>query len=120
MDVKRHHHACGRINFDTIIVAGGTDEFNDIIDSVEIFSLSLLEWRDGPNLPGRTSHSSSVQYKSSILIIGGKGGSGYHADSVYQFDESKFEWTVREENLLTPRSGHVTVPISCKPRNFLL
>ena len=50
MKEKRHHHACGTINFDTFLIAGGIDQFGDALESVELFSLSTLEWKEGPGM----------------------------------------------------------------------
>ena len=114
MKIPRHHHACGTINYNAFLVAGGKDQFYNTIDLVEIFYLANFEWKNGLNLPDRISHSSSIQYGTTILIIGGLNGFGYPKDTVYQFDESEFEWVTRNEKLINPRSGHLAIPLESK------
>ena len=64
-----------------------------------------------PGLPAKLSHPASLQYDSTVLVIGGKDGYGVPRDWIHQFDESNMKWSVREEKLHTPRSGHIAIPV---------
>ena len=104
MNKARHNHACGVVNQDTILVAGGNDDIGDILHSVEIFSLITMEWVDSTPLPNPLSSEASLQYGNTVLAFGGT--------SIYHFDETLFEWSVREETLLNERADYIAVPIT--------
>ena len=104
MNKARHSHACGIINQDTILVAGGNDDIGDLLDSVEIFSLITMNWDYSTPLPSPLSSEASLQYGSTVLIFNGL--------KIYQFVETSFEWSMREEMLLSERSDYVAIPIT--------
>ena len=104
MNKARYSHACGIVNQDTILVAGGNNDIGDILDSVEIFSFKELKWDDSTPLPSPLSSEASLQYGSTVII--------FNRFKVYQFVETSFEWSVREDTLLSERSEYVAIPIT--------
>ena len=103
MNKARYSHACGIINQDVILVAGGNDYIGNMLDSVEIFSSIKMKWDYSTPLPSPLSSETSLQYGSTVLIFNGQ--------NIYQFVETSFEWSMREETLLSERSEYVTIPI---------
>ena len=104
MGEVRHNHACGIVNKDTIFAAGGNDAVNDVLDSVEMFSLVLMEWTDSTPLPNPIASEASLQYGFTVLVFGGT--------KIYQLDETSLEWSVRDETLLSARSGYLAIPVT--------
>jgi len=80
-----------------------------------IFSLTHLEWRDGPKLPVSTVDSFPVQLNYGFLSIGGQVGSSYHS-GIYRFDENAYDWVLEAEQLETPRRYAAAVAV---PDSFL-
>lgn len=104
MDIARHSHACGIVNQDTILVAGGKDDLGDILASVEIFSLLTMQWGSSAPLPRPLSSEGSLQYGNTVLAFSGT--------TIYHFDETSFEWSVREETKSSARSKYMVIPIT--------
>jgi len=79
-----------------------------------IFSLTNLEWREGPVLPDeRLIDMSYAQIEGGFLAIGGYINHGFEfSDKIYRFNENSYEWEVQDMFLESPRSrsGAVSVP----------
>ena len=110
MNEARYDHACGIVGQKEILVAGGTNVIEQLLDSVEILSLENLEWRDGKPLPERISGAFSLEYESSFLVIGGHGSKG-NGSNIYQYVRSQHAWAKREETLATKRASHIAIAI---------
>ena len=104
MNRARHSHACGIINQDTILVAGGNDDIGNVLGSVELFSQITMKWEYSTPLPSPLSSESSLQYGSTVIIFNGL--------KIYQFVETSLEWSMREETLSSERSEYVAIPIT--------
>ena len=104
MNKARNSHACGVVNQDNILVAGGKDDLGDRLASVEVFSLITMEWDNSRPLPNPLSSEASLQYGTTVIVFGGT--------AIYQFDETSFEWFERKETLLGERSEYVAIPIT--------
>ena len=104
MNRARHSHACGVVNRDSILVAGGKDDLGSMLDSVETFSLKTMGWMDSTPLPNQLSSEASLQFGTTVLV--------FSQTRIYQFNETSFEWFVREENLLSERADYVAIPIT--------
>ena len=104
MSRVRHGHACGIINYDTILVAGGKDSFGSLLTFVEMFSLITLKWDDSTHLPNPVGSGASLQFGSTLLVFG--------RTSIFQFDETSYEWFVRDETILSERADYLTLPIT--------
>ena len=73
MTSTRYGHSCGVINYAKILVAGGKENVGstDNLDSAEILSLDKLEWMVVQGLPEALFRAATLQYDSTVLIIGG-------------------------------------------------
>ena len=105
MREARYSHACGIVNHKEVLVAGGKDVNDHVMNSVELFSLGTLEWRDTTSLPERGFGLASLQYGSSMILFGEK---------IYQFDEASYAWSLRSERLSNRRAEHIIIPITSK------
>ena len=104
MKETRFGHACGIINHNEILVAGGGNG-EDLLNTVEILSLAVLgEWRTSAPLPEALGSMVSLQYGTTVLVFGGT--------SIYHFDEASEVWDTRNETAPTQRSGFIVIPIS--------
>lgn len=108
MENVRHNPACFRINGDVIVAGGDHPSYT----SVEIFSLTTLEWREGANFPDKGIQlASTVPYRDTFLVVGGRDSAEKNLDTIYQFDPSTYRFVKRSERLQTARSRHVTIPV---------
>jgi len=83
-----------------------------------IFSLSDLEWRDGPKLPEDVVNTGSVQLADGFAAVGGlvyDGPIGESIDRIYKFSEDTYEWELLDQRLSVPRNGLVAVAV---PESF--
>ena len=51
-------------------ILGGYD--GDLLNSSRLFNLDSMAWRDGPELPEQLDYMGYTQYRSSLLVVGGK------------------------------------------------
>ena len=105
MKTARHGHACGTTNYREILVVGGRDGSGELLSSTEVFAFSTLEWREHGQLPEKLYGGISVQYKSTVIVLGSK---------VYQFEENHYEWSERSESLHGKRIEGLAIEISGK------
>ena len=111
MKEARYGHVCGVVNYNQILVAGGTNDIGNALQSTEMFSLISKEWVGATKLPEAIDSKFSLQYGSTVLVIG---------SGTYQFDETSFEWVKRKEGLSTERSDFVAIPITGIVKVFYL
>ena len=104
MNKARHSHACGVVNKDSILIAGGKDGIGNMLTSVEMFYLKEMEWHGSTPLPNPTTSEASLQYRNTVIIFG--------ETAIFHFDETLFEWSLREETLSTERSEFLAIPIT--------
>ena len=112
---SRQGHACGFINSNNagpeVLVAGGNP--NDI--SVEILSLSTMEWRVGPNLPKGIDYPASVPFGNSFLIIGGSDfEENTFYDTIYEYEVEGGNWIERPEKLGQPKYDLTAIMLDTK------
>ena len=110
MNSERFDHVCGIVNHKEILVAGGTDSSDHILDSVEILSFVSLEWRYDTPLPERISGAIGLPFGSSLLVIGGYENE-QNASNIYQYLENRHDWAKRKETLAIKRSKHIAITI---------
>ena len=95
----RYGHVCEVVRSQAggaeVVVAGGGLNRN----SVDILSLSTMEWRAGPALPKAISWAQSVAFGDSFLLIGGGDGGGYYYDTIYEYDPNGEAWIERPETI---------------------
>ncbi len=57
----------------SILVAGGFDNFPQILSSVEILDIGSNQWRTGPELPFGIKQSQMVEDQNGgVVVIGGE------------------------------------------------
>jgi len=102
--------ACGLLNNPSIgpevLWAEGVYSF--------IFSLTDLEWREGPQLPEPIVDLSYAQLEDGFIAAGGDTGSPDY-DTVYKFSEETYEWELLNQRLSVPRRFMSAVAV---PRDF--
>ena len=54
-----------------VVAAGGKDRNHEVLASTEIFSLSSLRWRAGPDLPVPAARGQSVPWGPTFVVLGG-------------------------------------------------
>jgi len=91
-----------------VIVASDTRSF--------IFSLTDLEWREGPVLPENLDFLTSVQLNNGFLAIGGFDRNDLEVDTIYRFDPNSYDWVLEKERLAVPRRFAAAVAV---PDEFL-
>ena len=106
MTTQRDFPSCGLIqnpdNGPEVVVAGyGTSE---------IFSLTTLSWRDGPEL-AYFYWAQVAQLYDTFLIVGGWDDSR-ELGTIYEFDHINYGWILRGQHLQLPRDspGVVALP----------
>jgi len=119
LSVTRDRHACGVLNWynpDTdqnekvIVVAGGSNDLH-YMSSTELLFLSEFEtsqqgWVRGPNLPNTANIPTMVEYKNSVILVGGEiGVDGQH---LYQLSSPAGPWVEMKQTLKEKRSRHVS------------
>ena len=79
--------------------------------TTEIFSLETLTWRAGPLTP-YFNDASAAQLEDTFLVVGGRDGAGVYLDTIYEFDNVDYRWTLRSQRLADPMifPGVVAVP----------
>lgn len=112
MAETRYGPICGTITRDDgeteVVVAGGKSE-TEVFKSTEIFSLSDMAWRSGPDLPLAIESATAVQFGDSFLAIGGVDANGTHLKTFYTFDVEQEDWMEKEERLRRARSHLVAI-----------
>lgn len=112
----RFDHACGLVENGNgereIVVAGGDagGTFGSSMVSSEIFSLTNMEWRDGPDFPIDVNGAASVQLSQSFLVVGGfSHGESSYLDGIYEFDRLNYTWSKKNQTLKTARRYHTAI-----------
>ncbi len=121
LKIPRKYLSCGILiwnnpetnNMEKIVVAAGGYGKEQSLSSVELLSLnddgeSNGEWFFGPALPDKNAGATMVEYKNTVILIGG-GNEYYPAyDSLYQLSSPKSSWVQMEQNLREKRRGHIS------------
>ena len=108
----RHSHSCALLTqFNSVtgvkelvvVVAGGENE-DVTLSSTEVLKIgSSSGWLEGPNLTVPTSMATMVEYKGSVILIGGN-----KKENLFQLSSIKDGWKMMPQALATPRSEHVS------------
>ena len=100
--------SCGAIRTEAegvkIFVAGGSDV--DYIETVrvDVFSVATGEWAQGPRLPMPLRAAATVQFRDTLLLVGGRRWGG-GLRTVMKLEPQTGQWTVLEQKLKYPRWG---------------
>ena len=102
----RSYNHCGRVGNDIVVV--GHDQRDAAGRSTEIFSLTTMSWRMGPNLPLNKDHyccTGIVQMQGSFLLL------GMNDNDIYEFEVTTYTWEMRSERLAVGRHNYCAVTI---------
>jgi N-acetylneuraminic acid mutarotase len=112
MLVRRKDHACALVKIDEetgLLVSGGVDGEDNLLDSVEFYNLETQEWEElSPLKKARTEHGMEV-IGGLVTVLGGVSNTEF-LSSVEVLDNSPdsdaplgFEWRVTAHALTAPR-----------------
>ncbi|MEJ2863948.1 kelch repeat-containing protein [Actinomycetospora flava] len=98
------------------LMVGGSDQTDTYTDVVEHFSASTGRWTRRAPLPDRRDlHTTTALDSTTVLVIGGEGGTGVRADG-YTYDVTTDVWSPLDA-MNRPRLGHAAVVL---PDNSVL
>jgi hypothetical protein len=128
MNVARKHHTATRLADGRVLIVGGEDSANRVLDSVEIYDPDSRTFLPGPSLsdvaepePGvpvigpRSHHTATLLADGTVLVAGGDyvdqttGATEVHGTGVV-YDPLRNEWTYNFR-LATPRTQHKAVRV---------
>lgn len=128
MNVARKFHTATRLADGRVLIVGGEDGANRVLDSVEIYDPDTRTFQPGPSLsdvaqpePGvpvtgpRSHHTATLLADGTVLVAGGDyvdgttGNVQVHATGVI-FDPVRDEWTYNFR-LATARTQHTAVRV---------
>jgi len=112
MLVRRKDHACALVKIDEergVLVSGGVDGEDNLLDSVEFYNLETQEWQElSPLKKARTEHGMAT-IGGLVTVLGGVAKTEF-LSSVEVLDNSPdsdaplgFEWRVTAHSLSAPR-----------------
>ncbi len=64
-------------------------------------------WQSGPNLPKGSAWSALVEYKNTLIIVGGQGQDGVQSQHLYQLSSPDRSWVEMRQTLKVAISSHV-------------
>jgi len=128
MNVARKFHTATRLPDGRVLIVGGEDSANRVLDSVEIYDPDTRTFLPGPSLsdvaepePGvpvigpRSHHTATLMADGTVLVAGGDyvdgttGNVRVHGTGVV-FDPVRDEWTYNFR-LANPRTQHTAVRV---------
>jgi hypothetical protein len=118
MRTPRCYYTSEKLEDGRVIVLGGRDADNAILDSVEIFDPASNSWGFGSPMPfGLTAHASVVAENGDVLVVGGWSGTSFITKDDYKLNRSVLsydpvvdEWKILGQ-LLLDRAYPEIVPI---------
>ncbi len=107
-----HSTSCGRISnsvngLEIVVAADGY---------THIFNLGTLEWRDGPHLLPAGHYYASAQLENTLVLAGGEDSADNMLDTIYIFDNERYEWLLLEQTLQIARQD---LAIAAVPADFI-
>jgi N-acetylneuraminic acid mutarotase len=97
---------CERIQI--VVAAGGISYSSQYLPNVEFLCTDKTEsrWQSGPNLPKGIVYSALVEYKNTLILVGGQvpGGESQH---LYQLSSPDGSWVEMKQTLKVARTTHI-------------
>ena len=89
-----------------VVVAGGYN--GQYMSSIELLYINNLSrgWQYGPLLPFSVAYSVLVEYKDSVVLVGG-GGTGVDGKHLYQLSSADGPWIEMEQTLPISKIDHI-------------
>ena len=115
MITPRERPSCGAVltgdgSQQEVIVAGGTTDFVEASDVVEIFSVRDHNWRMANPLPSPIVEGTAVQLDNTFLMLGGE--SDKLSDLIYKYHPDDDTWELLDARLTTPARGVAATMVS--------
>ena len=114
-------HSCGIFSWNNpssgeleriVVVAGGLNNAGPL-SKVELLLLTpagfSAGWQPGPELPKKIFSAAMVQFRESVVLVGGEGET--FGRDLYQLTSPGGSWTRLNQTLSAPRSRHVAIMI---------
>ena len=113
MTVGRQYHSCGYDSINgEIVVAGGVNDAYPL-NSVEIFMVESLSWRDGESLPFALAGAYSTRFRNSFVLTGGFTYlTSDLSDSMVLYEPKNGTWMELEGKLKHARYNHVAIAVA--------
>ena len=113
LSTPRSSFACATVNWknpsggqseNVVVAAGGKNK--GYIWTVELLYINNISrgWQPGPELPHEVSNSELVEYKDSVVLVGGYGNYGRY---LYQLSTPDGPWIKMEQTLPVTKHDHV-------------
>jgi N-acetylneuraminic acid mutarotase len=94
---------------DRLYAAGGYDETDDQLRTLEIYDVSKRRWRAGPPMPTGRNHVGAAALGGMLVVTGGRPGEvNGSLMTVERYDPGSRRWSALPP-MVTARSGHAAV-----------
>ena len=92
--------SCNGDSDKVVVIAGGINNRIDL-DSVELLYMNDISkgWQSGPKLPYTVFDAMLVQYKESVILVGGSGRGDVDGKHMYQLSSPDGTWIEMKQTL---------------------
>jgi len=92
-----------------VVAVGGRNVSKGYSSDVEFLCTDKngSRWQSGPSLKNKTRLSALVEYKNTLILVGGEGPRGVATQHLYQLSSPNGSWVEMRQTLKVARSGHV-------------
>ena len=115
LNIPRGYLSCATVNWKNpsdgqlekvVVVAGGDN--GQYMSSVELLYINNLSrgWQYGPQLPYSVANSVLVEYKDTVVLVGGD-GTGVDGKHLYQLSSPDGPWNEMEQTLPIKKHYHI-------------
>jgi N-acetylneuraminic acid mutarotase len=96
-------------NKQIVVAVGGYSYSSQYLSDVEFLCTNKTgsRWQSGPNLPKGIVYSALVEYKNTLILVGGQGTGGAESQHLYQLSSPDGSWVEMRETLKVARSKHI-------------
>jgi N-acetylneuraminic acid mutarotase len=75
-----------------IYVIGGFDEFGQVTDTVEVYSVANDSWTEAAPLPEPLHHTAAASYEGKIYVVGGYTSPWHPSNKLFIYDSVQNKW----------------------------
>jgi hypothetical protein len=92
-----------------VVAVGGYSYSSQYSPNVEVLCTYKTgsRWQSGPNLPKGIAYSALVEYKNTLILVGGQGPGVVETQHLYQLSSPNGSWVEMRQTLKVARSRHV-------------
>ncbi len=91
---------------EVIVVAGGLyEDINEVVTTTHVYDINLGVWLPGPELPESRAWGRAVQYRDTLVLVGGADSLSTSANfrtQIVQYDPDDEAWVVLTQTLENP------------------